>query len=416
MMSGGLGLSTLDTHAEGYGYNSMLPDEQLSRINRLIARIVRQTSDGTYIFRGEDKLYDLPLSSSLFREYRDEAIIDVLDITAIQDIEIDTARKHASELTSHSDIAHQLQHFQGKTNLIDFTHDMATALFFACDGHHQEPGYVYALEPAIWRDYIVTPVNPPNRVIAQKSVFLAPPQGFVPEVEYRFLARIPAELKLPILDYLRQYHGITKASVYNDIHGFIRQRSAIKQTLIAIGHAVSQFNVGDYTGAIDAFDRIIRTDPETAITYLYRGNAFYYLDQYRQAVDDFDDAIERDPTLAMAYNNRAICFYDTGQYEDAIADLHEAIRLDPDFAFAHTNIGLAYLADDDLDEAERHFQTAARLEPETGLFWYNLGFLYHVRENYRRAIRCYNRALRLSPDLHIARINRAAALRRNEPS
>ena len=117
----------------------------------------------------------------------------------------------------------------------------------------------------------------------------------------------------------------------------------------------------------------------------------------------------------MAYNNRALCSYDTGQFEDAIADLHEALRLDPDFAFAHTNIGLAYLADDDLDEAERHFQTATQLEPETGLFWYNLGFLYHVRENYRRAIRCYNRALRLSPDLRIARENRAAALRRNEP-
>ena len=155
--------------------------EELSRINRLIARIVRLTGDDDYIFRGEDKLYELPLSSSLFREYRNEAIMDELDITAIQNIEIDTARKHAPGITSHEDIAHQIQHFQGKTNLIDFTHDMATALFFACDGHYQETGRIYALEPGLWRDYIVTPMNPPNRVIAQKSVFLAPPQGFIPE-------------------------------------------------------------------------------------------------------------------------------------------------------------------------------------------------------------------------------------------
>ena len=267
----------------------------------------------------------------------------------------------------------------------------------------------------MWRDCIITPVNPPHRVIAQKSVFLSPPQGFVPEGEYRILDKIPAEMKLPILDYLRKYHGITKASIYNDIHGFIRQRATIKQTLIDIGHAANRFNIGDYAGAINAFDRILRTDPETAITYLYRGNAYYYLDRYQQAVDDFTAAIERYPTLAMAYNNRGLCYYDTEQYEDAIADLLEALRLDPDFAFAHTNVGLAYLAIDAPDEAEWHFRTATWLEPETGLFWYNLGFLYHVDENYQRAIRLYNRALRLSPDLHIARINRAAASRGDEP-
>ena len=364
----------------------MLSHEQLTWINRLIARIARQTSDGTYIFRGEDKRYELPLSSSLFREYRNEAIMDILDIEDIHAIEIDTARKHAPGITSHIHIAHQLQHFQGKTNLVDFTRDTTTALFFACDDHQQEPGYIYALEPAIWRDYIVTPVNPPNRVIAQKSVFLAPPQGFVPEGEYHIIATIPSELKLPILDYLRQHHGITRASIYNDIHGFIRQRGAIKQTLIAIGDAVNRFNIGDYAGAILEFDRIIRLDPETAITYLYRGIAYYYQDQYQRASDDFTDAIERDPTLAIAYNSRALCSYDTGHYEDAIADLNEALRLDPEFAFAHNNIGLAYLAVDDIDEAEQRFRTATRLEPEIGLFWYNLGFLYHVRENYRQAI------------------------------
>lgn len=336
----------------------MTPHDQLSRVNRLIARITRRSSDRGYIFRGEDKLYEWPLSSSLFREYQDEAIIGFLGIDAIQDVEIDAARKHAPELTARPDISHQLQHFQGKTNLIDFTRDIATALFFACDAHHQEPGYVYALEPAMWRDCIITPVNPPHRVIAQKSVFLSPPQGFVPEGEYRILDKIPAEMKLPILDYLRKYHGITKASIYNDIHGFIRQRATIKQTLIDIGHAANRFNIGDYAGAINAFDRILRTDPETAITYLYRGNAYYYLDRYQQAVDDFTTAIERYPTLAMAYNNRGLCYYDTEQYEDAIADLLEALRLDPDFAFAHTNVGLAYLAIDAPDEAEWHFRTA----------------------------------------------------------
>ena len=404
-----------EKHSDPYRYEAMPKPAELPRINRLIARIARQTGDRGYIFRGEDKLYELPLSSSLFREYQREPILDILDVEDIQDIEIDTARKHAPGIASHDDIAHQLQHFQGKTNLIDFTRDIATALFFACDGEHVETGYVYALEPDHWRNYIITPVNPPNRVIAQKSVFLAPPQGFVPKGSYIMLAEIPAELKLPILDYLSKHHGISKASIYNDIHGFIRQRTTIKDTLIAIGRAVEQFTHGDYAGAIGAFDRIIRLDPETAVTYLYRGNAHYYQNHQQQAIADFTEAIRRDPSLAMAYNNRAMCRYDKEQYEAAIDDYHEALNLDPEFAFAHNNIGLAYLADGDPDEAERHFRIATRLEPEIGLFWYNLGFLYHIGENFRQAIRLYGQALRLSPDLRIATQSRSAAVRGQLP-
>ncbi len=36
----------------------------------------------------------------------------------------------------------EMQHFGGKTNLIDFTTDYRVALFFACDGAHGECGRV----------------------------------------------------------------------------------------------------------------------------------------------------------------------------------------------------------------------------------------------------------------------------------
>ena len=35
-----------------------------------------------------------------------------------------------------------VQHYSGETNLIDFTTDYFIALFFACDGHHDELGRV----------------------------------------------------------------------------------------------------------------------------------------------------------------------------------------------------------------------------------------------------------------------------------
>ena len=40
------------------------------------------------------------------------------------------------------EILTEIQHYGGKTNLIDFTTDYLIALFFACDGHHDKEGRI----------------------------------------------------------------------------------------------------------------------------------------------------------------------------------------------------------------------------------------------------------------------------------
>ena len=44
--------------------------------------------------------------------------------------------------TTDFEILTEIQHYGGKTNLIDFTIDYLVALFFACDGHHDKDGRV----------------------------------------------------------------------------------------------------------------------------------------------------------------------------------------------------------------------------------------------------------------------------------
>ena len=82
--------------------------------------------------------------------------------------------------TDHIGILTQLQHFGGKTNLIDFTDDYLIALFFACDGSHEKEGRVILLKRES-DDYVIAP--PPRRTIprveSQKSVFVESPTGFV---------------------------------------------------------------------------------------------------------------------------------------------------------------------------------------------------------------------------------------------
>ena len=124
------------------------------------------------------------------------------------------------------EILNELQHFGGYTNLIDFTTDSHIALFFACDGSLGKPGRIILLKRTeeINKEYqIEKPRNPQNRIIAQKSIFVRPPKGFI-EPEQFVEVNIPELLKEPMLDHLQKQHGISTQTVYNDLHGFIRNK------------------------------------------------------------------------------------------------------------------------------------------------------------------------------------------------
>ena len=85
---------------------------------------------------------------------------------------------------------------EGKTNLIDFTTDYLIALFMACDGSRGKDGRVILQEKEQINPYIQESYEPINRVIAQKSVFVRHPDGFI-QPNGGDVINIPAGLKQP---------------------------------------------------------------------------------------------------------------------------------------------------------------------------------------------------------------------------
>ena len=58
----------------------------------------------------------------------------------------------------------------------------------------------------------------------------------------------------------------------------------------------------------------------------------------KNAIKDFDLAIQRDPQFALAYYNRAQAYFGLDQYEAAKEDYDHAIRLDPESALFSTEL------------------------------------------------------------------------------
>ena len=206
------------------------------------------------------------------------------------------------------EILTEIQHYGGKTNLIDFTADYLIALFFACEGSYEKDGRVILQKTEEIQDRIHHPRNPRHRVIAQKSVFVRPLKGFI-EPHEDDIVTIPGELKKCILEHLRKHHSISKETIYNDLHGFIRHQDLH-------GDAYTQF----YRG----------------IAYQKRGNEATTpkerKEEYEKSIEHFTQAIKWEPSFFEAYHNRGISYCEQEKWCLAIKDLNESIRLHPGLA------------------------------------------------------------------------------------
>ena len=265
--------------------NQPEPQDDLSAVFEKIQEIVAKSSDGDYIYRGEpehykEQPYDEKVSSNLWREYY-KIDMGIHAIEEIQKLELKDAKRYVNG--DEFETLTQLQHYGGKTNLIDFTTDYLIALFFACDGSYDKPGRVILLSKTeeIKEKYrIEEPRNPQNRVIAQKSIFVQPPKGFI-EPEPDDVINICKSLKLPTLEYLRKYHNISTETIYNDIYGFIKSQAIRWRARAEFGKALVCEEERDYENTIRHYTECLKINPQMTAAYYNRGLA------YLGAVDEF---------------------------------------------------------------------------------------------------------------------------------
>ena len=145
-----------------------------------------------------------------------------MDIEVVQKRMLEEAKKYLRRTEQRNcELLVEMQHYGGKTNLIDFTTNYFVALFFACEKLASENGRIIFQKKELISPSIKEPPKPINRVIAQSSVFVRPPEGFIRPNDNDVI-NIPSEIKLSMLEKLQESHDISIETIYNDIHGFIR--------------------------------------------------------------------------------------------------------------------------------------------------------------------------------------------------
>ena len=370
---------------------------ELNRILEKINEIVEKSAEGDYIYRGEAEYFE-KISSSLYREYP-HAEGERFDIERDQAAILDEAKEYTSE-SDPIKILTELQHFGGKTNLIDFTEDYLIALFFACNGSHEKPGRVILQKRESENYEIEEAPNTIKRAEYQKSVFVQSPDGFIePEIE----VDIPIDLKFPMLEYLRKYHRISAERIYNDLHGFIR-RSASTEFLKGLtcqakgDKARSNKEKQEcYEDTINHYTEALKLKPNYIELYNNRGNAYRDIGEYDLAIQDYDEIIKRQPDFIEVRVNRGLAYFDKGERDLAFQDYNAVIEQNPEFVRAYLNRGAAYDKEGKHDKAIEDYTKAIQRKPNYPEAYYNRGFAQDRKNERNLAIEDYTKAIQLNP-------------------
>ena len=330
-------------------------DDLLQDVLAIINELAKKSAGGDYLYRGEPECYP-KVSSGLYRKFSSIAGMR-LDIEIVQREMVQTAKRFSAQTEEDDDeILDQLQHYGCSTNLIDFTTDYHIALFFACNGYPEQDGRVILLSDGAYPSR--KPRVPVNRVIAQKSVFVQPPRGFVEPSE---IVTIPHQLKDRILEHLDHAHGVSDATVYNDLHGFIRYYRTHERAYTAFYTALTHGQKGQHEAAIEYYSKSIKLDPRQPATYNNRGIVYERTGDFDLGIQDYNKALALNPQYSPAYHNRGIVYYRKGDYDRAFRDYDRAIDLDPKIAGTYYNRAESRLILQDWEKAESDLSIAQSL-------------------------------------------------------
>ena len=224
-----------------------------STVDEIFRKIEEKADIVEYLYRGEPEHYQNDpyygkISSNFYREFLENKNFDVeaehFDIEGLQAAMLSISKQFSRKPVSELERLSEIQHYGGKTNLIDFTTDYLVALFMACDDSPDKDGRIVLQKKELVDSYIEAPYEPLNRVIAQKSVFVRHPEGFIQPNEDDVI-NIPANLKKPILVRLQKAHGISVETIYNDLHGFIKDQKNHMEFYRTIYEGLAQKQKGD---------------------------------------------------------------------------------------------------------------------------------------------------------------------------
>jgi tetratricopeptide (TPR) repeat protein len=171
----------------------------------------------------------------------------------------------------------------------------------------------------------------------------------------------------------------------------------------------TRIQIGNYVGAIENFNIVIRFKPHLPEPYYYRGLAKHQLEDFRGAIKDYDKAIEIKPFYPEAYMYRGLAYLQINDFTKSITDYNRAVELNPRDANLFNNRGIAKISMKDIDGAIADYTKALEINPKFTNSYINRSNALLMKNDIKGAIKDLNQAIIIRPHYSNAYLLRGLA-------
>lgn len=161
--------------------------------------------------------------------------------------------------------------------------------------------------------------------------------------------------------------------------------------------AISLFKKEEYSAAIQAFDKIIKSEPTDVVVWMYRVRALEKLERYSEALQSCDRVIHLDPTNHFAWGEKGDSLRSLGRYEEALESYEKAIQIKADNHLYWIGRGLTLEDMERYPEALQSYDKAIEINPNNAFAWSLKGYTLRDLERYEEAFKSYDKAIELDP-------------------
>jgi serine/threonine protein kinase/tetratricopeptide (TPR) repeat protein len=184
--------------------------------------------------------------------------------------------------------------------------------------------------------------------------------------------------------------------------------SAYDFYLQGLGYLQNYDKMENIESAIKVFDTALQLDPQYALAYAGRGEAYWKMYETSESGKDtrWMENSRHDCEHSLALNKRLpsahVClgtvYKGTGRYEDAVAQFEGAVASEPTNDDAYRGLADAYERLGKLADAEKTYRRAIELRPHywAGYSW--LGAFYYNHARYAEAASMFSQVIALAPD------------------
>jgi choline-sulfatase len=121
---------------------------------------------------------------------------------------------------------------------------------------------------------------------------------------------------------------------------------------------------GEYQSAILKLERVLQTEPDSAIAYVQLGTAWTRLKDYEKALPILQKAVELKADSGLAQYELGLALYETGSWKEAAPQFEQAVARSPRWADAHFSLAAVYARIDRVPKAMQELDKALALNPD----------------------------------------------------